>query len=413
VIRSAEVITLRGHLNNHNTAEVVDHREGPIFERRRDGSLRRVRGSRPAARTLEDVKRHGGYTQIDHPTIFPSKVPLFDLACRGCSWEYGAAETGYGRVDAIEVATGPSGLRPLGNVGPNPFTLTAIDFYERALDAGHRIAAVGASDSHRAGRTDNPVTQAPIGEATTVVRAQELSEPGIECGVEAGHTYVKVTGNSGPDLRLEARPTGGTGAPAIFGDTVRAPEAAFSARVMGGAGRTLFVVRDGAVLRTAGVTGQDFTLRFRAARPGRYRLQLQRGTTIETVSSPIYLEPGAGTVVSRDCTPLRVRGKARRRLRPNGRGSLLTRCTASGGDLRECVVRAVIRTRRGRVRTLGTGRVRMSGGSRRVRVRLSRFGLRVTSRHRRGRTLRLTFTASDGDGATARSERRVRVLPAR
>ena len=412
IIRSAEVITYRGHLNNHNSAKVVDYREGPILERRPGGSLRRLRGSRPAIATFEDIKHAGGYTQINHPTIFPSNLPLFDLACRGCSWSYGAGESGYHHTDAIEIATGPGGLRPLG-VGPNPFTLSAIAFYERALASGGKIAAVGSSDSHNAGRANNALTQAPIGEATTVVHAEELSEPGIECGVEAGHTYVKVTGNDGPDLRLEAAPPGYRGAPAIFGDTVRAAGASFAARVLGGHGRTLQVIKDGRVLRSVGVRGSEFPHRFDDEGPGRYRLQLVRGTTIDTVSSPIYLEPGPGTVAGRDCTPLWVRGKARARIRPSRRGAFLTRCRAGGGGLRECRVTATVRSgRRGsrRTRTLGTGRVRMTAGNRRVRVRLGRYGRRVLRRHRRGLRVRLAFTASDADGATAEAARRVRLL---
>ena len=412
VIRSAEVITYRGHLKNHNTARVVDYREGPVLERRADGSLARMRGSRPPAQTFDDIKRQGGYTQINHPTIFPSKLPLFDLACRGCSWEFTPRETGYGRADAIEVATGPPGVTPVGAV-PNPFTLTAIDFYERALRMGARPAAVGVSDSHNAGRTNNPLTQSPIGVAATVVRAEELSEPGIECGVEAGHTYVKVTGNAGPDLRLEARPPGHRGAPAIFGDTVRAGRASFEARVLDGTGRALLVIKDGRVLRSVGVRGRDFSYRFGDAGPGRYRLQLVRGAAVDTVSSPIYLEPGPGTVVTRDCSPLRVRGNTARRIRPSRRGSFLTRCTAWGGDLRQCAVTATIRTGRPgrrRTRTLGTGRARMSGGSRRVRVRLNRAGRAALRRRARGIAVRLTFTADDGDGATARAGRRVRLL---
>ena len=412
IIRSAEVITYRGHLNNHNSAKVVDYREGPILERRADGSLERLRGGRPAVASFEEIKHAGGYTQINHPTIFPSNVPLFDLACRGCSWDYGARETGYHHTDAIEIATGPAGLRPVG-VGPNPFTVSAIAFYERALGSGNQIAAVGSSDSHNAGRANNPLTQAPIGEATTVVRAEELSEPGIECGVEAGHTYVKVTGNAGPDLRLEALPFGYRGTPAIFGDTVRGSGASFVARVLGGPGRTLQVLKDGRVLRSVAVRGGDFSYRFGDAGPGRYRLQLQRGTTIDTVSSPVYLEPGAEAVLTRDCTPLRVRGKAARRTRVSRRGAFRARCRASGGGLRECRVAATIRSGRPgrrRTRTLGSARLRMTGGSRRVRVRLGRYGRRLVARHPRGLRVRLIFTASDWDGATAQATRRVRLL---
>lgn len=415
-IRSAEVITYRGHLNNHNTARVVDYREGQIFERRGAEPLRLVRGRRNPSQTFEEIKRAGGFTQINHPTIFPSAVPGFELFCRGCPWDYTPAETGYGRVDAIEIATGPSGARTeAGTLGPNPFTVTAIDFYERALDAGHKVAAVGVSDSHNAGRTPNPVTQAPIGEATTVVRAEELSATGIECGVEAGHTYVKVTGNAGPDIRFEARPPGSTGSPAIMGDTVRASSAGFTARVTGGDGRSLTVFRNREVFRTVAISGNEFSTTFDATEPGRYRLQLQRGSTIDTVSSPIYLEPGPGTVAARDCSPLRVRGEAPRRIRPGRRGVFGTRCVASGGGLRFCSVRVVTRVGRPgrrRVRVIGRRQVAMSGGSRLLHVRLSPLGRRVVSRHRRGRRVQLVFTAGDGDGASARFERRARLVRA-
>jgi hypothetical protein len=410
--RSAEVITYRGHLNNHASGRVVDYREGRLLERRPDGSLVELRGARPAREMLSDVRAAGGFTQINHPTIFPPDVPGFGNFCRGCFWEYSDAETDYSRVDGIEIATGPSGAKTEPPQGANPFTVTAIEFYERALSLGHHIAAIGVSDSHNAGRTPNPVTQAPIGEATTVVFAEELSEQGVECGVEAGHTYVKVTGNDGPDLRFDARPQGVSGPPAIMGDTVRAGSASFEARVLGGAGRELLVVKDGSTIQATPVEGDDFGHSFTASRPGRYRLQLQRSSTIESVSTPIWLEPGDGRVARTDCTPLRVRGVVRRRIRPR-REALRARCRARGAGLRSCAVRAQITTGRAgrkRVRGIGRGRVRMRPGSRRVRIRLNRFGRRVVRLHRRGRRIKLVFTARDAEGNSARHVRRTRVL---
>ena len=50
-------------------------------------------------------------------------------------------------MDAFEIATGPWNFG--GN--PNPFTTLAIAEYERLLGLGHKIAAVGSSDSHEAG----------------------------------------------------------------------------------------------------------------------------------------------------------------------------------------------------------------------------------------------------------------------
>jgi hypothetical protein len=261
-----------------------------------------VRPARAPSEIFRAVHAGGGFTQINHPRIFPSEVPGFDFLCRGCPWDYSAGETDYRAVDAIEIATGPAGLKEDPQPGPNPFTPLAIQFWEDAIDAGgqnsNRIAAVGSSDSHNAGRTPDPVTQSPIGQATTVVYADELSERGIQRGVQARHTYVKVFGNDGPDLRFEARTPGSSGPPAIMGDAVPGGGVEFTARVIGGGpgavrpgSYTLFVLKDGAPLLSVPVTSADFSLDFPEAGAGRYRLQLQRESAIEAVSSPIWVEP--------------------------------------------------------------------------------------------------------------------------
>lgn len=423
IIRGTEVTTFRGHMMNHGTGRYLDHRTGTVYEARLSagGALEGLdlrRPARGAADILRGVKDVGGFNQINHPTIFPSEVPAFANLCRGCSWGYSPAETDYSNVDAIEVATGTSGAQSNGvNQGPNPFTVTAIDFWEDKLARGFKIAAIAVSDSHEAGEVGNPVTGAAIGGGTTVVQAQELSEPGIECGVEAGHTYAKVTGAAGPDIRFEARPPGFTGTAAIMGDTVRAGSASFTARVMRANGSSLTVYRNGAAFRTFAITGDDFSASFDTADPGRYRLQVQRGSNIDTVSSPIYLEPGPGAVSTRNCDPLRVRGVARRRIRLPRRAIFGANCVASGGGLRFCnvqVVTAVGKPGQKRTRVIGRRHVATKGGSRRLRVRLSRYGRRVVARHRRGRQVRLVFIASDADGASARFERRVHLVrPAR
>jgi hypothetical protein len=314
IIRSAEVITYRGHINNHASLEFVDYRTGPILERRPDGSLARLRGPRPASEILAAIRAAGGWNQLNHVETFPSEVPTFGNLCRGCSWEYSDAETDYSLVDAIEIATGPAGLQQEPSPGPNPFTPLALQFYEDAIDSGGRnanhIAAVGSSDSHNAGSPDDPLTQSPIGQATTVVRARNLSEQGIGDGVRAGHTYVKLWGNDGPDLRFRAvDPATPDTERAIMGDTLRAEGAEFTARVLGleramaarpGA-YTLFLIRNGLPFLAAPIPpgSDEFEFSFSGIGPARYRLQVQRLATgvasIEAVSSPIYLEtPEAG-----------------------------------------------------------------------------------------------------------------------
>ena len=432
IMRSAEVITYRGHINNHGSATYVDHRTGPVLERQPGGALVTHRAARPASAVFDDIHAAGGFTQINHPKIFPSEIPPFALFCRGCSWSYSDADTNYPKVDAIEIATGPGGLQnPDLGLGPNPFTPLAIQYYEDKLATGAKIAAVGSSDSHHAGATGrgtaDAITQSPIGQATTVVRADELSEEGVQRAVQAGHTYVKVFGNDGPDLRFEAQPTGATGPPAIFGDTVRAASASFTARVLGaGDGQhQLLVIKDGAPLLSVPVASNDFALPFPSVGPGRYRLQLQRGPTIMAVGTPIYLEaaapgggganPGQGTAPGATGTA-GARGTTTRRRPltvvthtlarpPVLGGAFVVRCEARGDGARGCTVRA----RSGR-RVVGSGYIRLPRGGRGlVRVRLNALGRRLLRARPRGLPVALTFTAL-GAGRATRSRNRAAAL---
>jgi Ca2+-binding RTX toxin-like protein len=317
IVRSSEVITYRGHINNHGGGEYVDYRTGAIYEGQLTGGsgsgrqltgLEQVRPAQQASRILQDIRDGGGWNQLNHVETFPSEIPTFGNLCRGCSWSYSDGETDYRRVDSIEVATGPAGLE-IGPVdpGPNPFTPLALAFYEDALDANganrNRIAAVGSSDSHNAGGADNPLTQAPIGTAQTVVRADELSESGIGEAIAEQHTYVKMWGADGPDLRFEATAPG-LAEPAIIGDTVASGQATLTARVFGldraRAARsglyTLIVLRNGLpFLALPMPTGNTFEFSFPAlGSPSRYSLEVQRiavGASVEAFSSPIWVDP--------------------------------------------------------------------------------------------------------------------------
>ena len=282
IARSSEVVTYRGHTNNHASLRYVDYRTGPVFERASDGSLTQLRGPRAPTAIFDAVHAGGGWTQVNHPTIFPSETPGFANLCRGCPWDYSDEETRWEKVDSYEVHTGPPGL---AGAGPNPFTVTAIEEWDRLRARGFPITAVAVSDSHDAGEPDGP-TESPIGTGRTVVFADDLSEEGIRRGVQAGHAYVKLFGAASPDLRLDARaPDGST---AIMGDALPAERADFEARVIGGRGE-LVVLRDGSPVETVPVGGADFTHRFTATRPGNYRIQVQEGASIQSLSNPITL----------------------------------------------------------------------------------------------------------------------------
>jgi hypothetical protein len=287
--RSSEVITYRGHTNNQLSGRYVDHRTGPVYDLRADGGVTLRRAARPASRILRAVRRAGGFTQLNHPTIFPSSDPLLAMLCRGCPWDYSAQETNYRLVDAIEVNTGPQKL----GEAPNPFTSTAIDFYEEALERGAHAAAVAASDSHNAGRTNGP-TQSPVGIGATEVYAKELSERGIRCAVKAGHTYAKLGGASSPSLRFTGR-VPGVRKRAIFGDSARGRRLELAGRATGSG--VLQLLRNGRVIATG-----SRAVRRTVRKSGRYGLRLVRGQVTEAVGTPIWFRAAErGRVGTRGC----------------------------------------------------------------------------------------------------------------
>jgi len=297
VIRSAEVITYRGHTGNHASVHYVDHRRGLVFARADDGTLSLRREAQPPSRLFDEVHRFGGWTQINHPRIFPSSVPAFRLLCRGCPWDYTDAETDLRKVDAIEVSTGPATVSPPSDPDPDTlvFTRDAIAYYQHALAVGGHVAAVSVSDAHHAGVVDNPITGRPIGQGATVVHARDLSERAVAAAVKAGHTYAKLIGNQGPDLRWTAF---GRGRPAIMGDSIRGgANVRLRARVLGATATaapgtqpyTLVVQRDGVDVQRLPVTAVDQTFRLRATGPGRWGIVLERGRLVVALATPIWV----------------------------------------------------------------------------------------------------------------------------
>lgn len=364
VLRSAEVITYHGHTNNHASVDYADHRLSPVFERLADGTLVERRDRLSPQTVFDGVHAAGGFTQVNHPTIFPSEVPVFANFCRGCPWDYSDEDTDWSKVDAYEVHTGPPGF----DGGSNPFTLAAIQEYDRLRRAGHRLAAVAVSDSHNAGRTPNPVTQAPIGTGHTVVFAPELSEAGIRAGVRGGRTYAKVFGTSSADLRLELRNDRGS---AMIGGSLAGDEAELVAKVLGGDRRTLQVLRDGRVISAVPVRGAEFEHRISVSGAGDYRLQVMRGNAVDALTTPVTLGRAPG-----------ARGRADGR-RPR---------TGSGARLRVTVTPR--RVRRGRLVRL---RVRVTDGRRALRGATVRVGSQRVRTDRRGRaTVRIRFAGRPG-----------------
>lgn len=324
VIPGVEVTTYDGHFNNQNQQAFVDYRTGPIYELDDAANvLVERRGPVPPAPLLARASESGGFGQINHPTTFPESI--YGPLCRGCAWDYTDAETGYANVDAVEVHNGIPEFGP----APNPFTDTAIGFYEDALATGSHIAAVGSTDAHDASETSN--TQAAVGQVVTAVYAPSLSQGAITRAVKADRTYVKVFGADGPDLRVTGTCPGG--ASVILGGTVKGPRAKLRMRVFGaGPGATrpgtyeVRILRNGSEeVAAAEVTSDAFYFSHTVMQGGRYTIEIARLTVpekIEVYSSPIWFKR------TKSCDRFRVLGYAGNPRR--GSGVLRVRIPGAG-----------------------------------------------------------------------------------
>ncbi|MCD9030875.1 CehA/McbA family metallohydrolase [Luteimonas sp. Y-2-2-4F] len=222
----------------------------------------------------------GGVFAINHP-IRPS-----DETCMGCGWT-AAPPVDYALVQAVEAVNGADADTPY----------SGIPFWERLLDAGHRVTAIGGSDNHDATLRGATPGGAEIGTPATVVHARTLSAPGILDGIRAGRAFVDVQGDPRRGLRFSAR---AGAARAEMGDALAAPagaEVGFEATVTGAAGGRAQLIEDGRIVAEQAVEGDDAVLRFPRRGDGRrhwVRLDV-RGADgrLWLLGNPIYVNHDA------------------------------------------------------------------------------------------------------------------------
>ncbi|MGO4381727.1 CehA/McbA family metallohydrolase [Pseudoduganella sp. RAF53_2] len=176
-----EITTFYGHANLFGTIAPLDFRVAP------DAS--------PDWNTLlTQAAKLKGLVSINHP-VRPSGED-----CMGCGWEQ---PTDMHLVQAIEAVNGPDADTPW----------SGVPFWEKQLNQGYRITAIGGSDSHR---PDEP----GLGRPQTVVHAAELTQIAIIDGIRAGHVFVDVKGEGKGLLEVHARHAGSE---AMMGDTLNVP----------------------------------------------------------------------------------------------------------------------------------------------------------------------------------------------
>lgn len=164
LIPGREVTTFYGHANVFGTTEFIDFRVQPEL-------------GRDAEFLHSQVAELGALMSINHPGS-----PTGEL-CMGCGWTMPG--TDFHQVAAIEVVNG-------GSLGSPSFP-ASVAFWERQLNAGYRLTAIGGSDNHTADLSSAEATA--IGRPTTWIHAQRLSVEGILDGIRGGSVYIDVHGS--------------------------------------------------------------------------------------------------------------------------------------------------------------------------------------------------------------------------
>jgi MYXO-CTERM domain-containing protein len=257
LVPGAEYTTYHGHANAVGITRWVDHKLG------QPGVT--IEGAADA------VHSQGGLLSINHP--------MLDLdICIGCGWKL---DLNPSKVDAIEIESG--GFKQAGFL----FTAPAMGMWESMVAAGHHIAALGGSDSHDAGRADGQF-DSPIGDPVTLVLANELSAAGIVDGIKRGRTVVKLWGPADPMVELTSEI-----APRDDGDTVFARSTVMHAKVTGGMGSLLRIIKNKDDETDIPVTSDPFEAVLPARAPAdgedRFRAEVLMEDRRHTVTSYLFV----------------------------------------------------------------------------------------------------------------------------
>jgi hypothetical protein len=148
VLRGEEITTYGGHTNAWGlpSGTWIDFRVAP-------------KDSAAMLKVAETVHHSKGLISINHPFA----------NCGGCSWTYDSAVNGF---DAIEVWNGDWDLADD----------LAVTMWDKLLQSGRHVTAIGSSDSHRSIN--------PIGQPTTHVAARLKSQKALLDAIRAGRVYL-------------------------------------------------------------------------------------------------------------------------------------------------------------------------------------------------------------------------------
>jgi hypothetical protein len=254
VLRGEEITTYGGHMNAWGlpSGTWIDFRIRPG-------------DSDPVLRAAEQVHRVGALISANHPFG----------ACGGCSWSYQQALTNF---DAIEVWNGSWDL----------IDEQAVAMWDKLLQTGRQITAIGSSDSHRAAN--------PIGTPTANVQAPTLKQIDLLAAIRRGRVYL--TNEVGrPKISFEARTAKNPRLRWQVGDRVslNAPQMiSFQITAEGVApDATISLISNGSVIRHFLAVATS-PIEIECREDTYYRLEARDKTkSMLALTNPIYIKVGA------------------------------------------------------------------------------------------------------------------------
>jgi len=253
LLHGIEVTTYRGHFNAIGGLRLPDFRLGP---------------NRPMTRVLGDTRADGAFVSINHPWL-PN-----DEWCMGCRWTDSDNQTLAG-AQGVEVVNGP--LRD--------DRLPGFHYWADLLNAGHRLVAVGGSDSH-----DPSATDRPVGRPITLVHASALSEDRVRDGLKQGRVYVRTVGVAGPSIDFEA--TDGVST-AAMGGSIHSGRVTFRAMIDGAKNQDCVWIKRGQEIQVRRLKSAHVELKFatEAVAGDWFSIVIRNGPHWTALSNAIYIDP--------------------------------------------------------------------------------------------------------------------------
>jgi hypothetical protein len=262
LIPGMEMTTFQGHANAFNLREPVDFRVSSPEVPDWNTLLREAQGK-------------GALVSINHP-----RVPTGE-ACMGCGWSPSPA-VDLSLVQAVEVVNGNDVESPV----------TGIPFWHEQLQKGHRLTAIGGSDTHDVTSKSVP-PPGRIGVPTTVVYASELSIDAIMAGIRAGNVFVDTAGSRDRKLELSATFEQST---VMMGGHLSAPakkSVTFTARIEQMTGGTAEIIRDGKTTRRTAIPAAKHSWSFDESFDGKHhwiRIDVRDAEgKLALLGNPIYV----------------------------------------------------------------------------------------------------------------------------